>query len=54
VPSQEVAPQAPPAAHGPAQQLPVPETPQTPLVHWSFAEHAAPGALFATQAPAEQ
>jgi hypothetical protein len=52
--SQSVAPQAPPTMlHAALQQLPTPVVPQTPLVHWSFAEHA-PTLLFATHAPFEQ
>jgi hypothetical protein len=53
---QSVAPHVPPTAlHVAAQQcVPAPLTPQTPAVHWSFAEHAAPGPPFGTHAPAEQ
>ena len=41
--SQPVAPQVlPTGEHAAAQQLPVPETPQTPLVHWASPEQTAP------------
>ncbi len=49
-----VAPHAPPIGeHVDAQQSPAPATPQTPLVHWSLAEHE-PVALFGTHCPLEQ
>jgi hypothetical protein len=49
-----VAPHAPPIGEqAAAQQSPVPETPQTMLVHASFVEHA-PAATRWMQAPAEQ
>src|SRR5262249_38186974 len=40
-PSQPVAPQVPPAQAA-AQQLPVPFTPQAPLVHWALPVQLAP------------
>jgi hypothetical protein len=49
--SHPVAAQTPPAGHMLEQQLPDPLTPQTLLVHWSFAEHGAPGEPFTTQMP---
>jgi len=50
--AQPVAPQAPPTVpHAAAQQSPVPSTPHTPLVHWSFAVHA-PVATFRAHATA--
>jgi hypothetical protein len=55
VPLHPVAPHAPPTGEQAAvQHAPVPPTPQTPLVHWSFAAHVAPAEPFATQAPAAQ
>jgi hypothetical protein len=47
--SQPEAPHAVPVEHAAAQQLPEPLTPQTPLVHWLLAEHAAPGPLVTGQ-----
>jgi hypothetical protein len=53
---QSVAPHTPPSGlHVMAQQwVPVPDTPQVPLTHWSFALHVMPGPTFGTQAPARQ
>jgi hypothetical protein len=50
---QSVAPHAPPTGlHVAAQQwVPVPDTPQTPAEHWSFALHGAPPPPFGTQVP---
>jgi hypothetical protein len=54
MPSQAVAPHVPPVVHVVKQQLPVPVVPQTLLVHWSFATHAAPAGTFRTHTPAKQ
>jgi hypothetical protein len=50
---QSVAPQVPPVGeHAAVQQcVPAPPTPQTPVVHWSTAPHAAPGPPFGAQFP---
>jgi hypothetical protein len=51
VPSQSVAPQAPPVMQAAEQQCPVPVAPQMVDVHWSPEVHAAPAASLGTQAP---
>jgi hypothetical protein len=50
-PLQSVAPQVPPVVHAAEQHWPVPDAPQTPVVHWLSAPHAMPAATLGTQAP---
>ena len=50
---QPVAPQVPPVVQADEQQLPLPLSPQTSLVHWLLPVQA-PAVILATQEPPEQ
>jgi hypothetical protein len=52
VPSQSLAPHAPPVVQVALQQcVPVPLVPHRPLTHWSFAPHVVPEGFLATHVP---